>query len=84
MPRETLYIADEVFFTGTAAEISPIRTIDKITIGSGKRGPVTETIQHRFFDIINGRLPDTHGWLTFVYHEDTAAVDSIDAVAESG
>ena len=84
MPRETLYIADEVFFTGTAAEISPIRTIDKITIGSGKRGPVTETIQHRFFDIINGRLPDTHEWLTFVYDEDTAAVDSIDAVAESG
>ena len=72
VPRETLYIADEVFFTGTAAEISPIRSIDKITIGSGTRGPVTEAIQHRFFDIINGRLPDTHDWLTFVY-DDTAA-----------
>ena len=84
VPRETLYIADEVFFTGTAAEISPIRTIDKITIGSGKRGPVTKAIQHRFFDVINGRLPDTHGWLTFVYDEDTATADSVDAVAESG
>ena len=84
VPRETLYIADEVFFTGTAAEISPIRTIDKITIGSGKRGPVTKAIQHRFFDVINGRLPDTHGWLTSVYDEDTATADSVDAVAESG
>ena len=84
VPRETLYIADEVFFTGTAAEISPIRTIDKISIGSGQRGPITEAIQHRFFDVINGRLPDTHGWLTFVYDEDTATANSVDAVAESG
>lgn len=75
VPRETLYIADEVFFTGTAAEISPIRSIDKIVIGSGTRGPVTEVIQNRFFDIINGRLPDTHSWLTFVY--DNAAATTI-------
>ena len=75
VPRETLYIADEVFFTGTAAEISPIRSIDKIIIGNGTRGRVTEAIQHRFFDIVNGRLPDTHNWLTFVY--DNAAEGTI-------
>ena len=68
-PREALYIADEVFFTGTAAEITPIRSVDKITIGNGRRGPVTETIQQRFFDVIYGRQPDTHGWLTYVYPE---------------
>ena len=69
LPREMLYIADEVFFTGTAAEISPIRSIDRINIGRGVRGPVTQAIQQRFFDIINGRLPDKHGWLTPVYPE---------------
>ena len=57
IPREMLYIADEVFFTGTAAEISPIRSIDKITIGAGTRGPVTTAIQRRFFDVINGNIP---------------------------
>jgi len=70
VPRETLYIADEVFFTGTAAEISPVRSIDKISIGTGSRGPVTAVIQNRFFDVINGRAPDTHGWLTYVYTGD--------------
>jgi branched-chain amino acid aminotransferase len=59
-----LYIADEVFFTGTAAEITPIRTIDGITIGAGHRGPVTEHLQDRFFGITSGELPDHHGWLT--------------------
>ena len=68
-PREALYIADEVFFTGTAAEITPIRSVDKISIGNGHRGPITQTIQQRFFDIIAGREPDTHGWLTYVYPE---------------
>ena len=68
-PREALYIADEVFFTGTAAEITPIRTVDKITIGSGRRGPITEAIQRRFFDIVHGREADAHGWLTYVYPE---------------
>jgi branched-chain amino acid aminotransferase len=67
MPREMLYIADEAFFVGTAVEITPIRTIDKITVGSGRRGPITEAIQHAFFDIINGEKPDRHGWLTYVY-----------------
>lgn len=68
-PREALYIADEVFFSGTAAEITPIRSIDKVTIGSGQRGPVTRAVQQRFFDIIAGKEPDTHGWLTYVYSE---------------
>jgi len=52
--------------TGTAAEITPVRSIDKITIGSGKRGPVTERLQKAFFDVIECRVPDEHGWLTFV------------------
>jgi branched-chain amino acid aminotransferase len=64
MPRELLYIADEVFFSGTAAEITPIRSIDRITIGKGRRGPVTEKLQKEFFSIVNGTKPDRHGWLT--------------------
>jgi branched-chain amino acid aminotransferase len=66
IPRELLYIADEVFFTGSAAEITPIRSIDKIIIGSGRRGPVVEKLQRAFFDYIDGRRDDTHHWLTFV------------------
>jgi branched-chain amino acid aminotransferase len=72
IPREALYIADEVFFTGTAAEVSPIRSIDRITIGIGKRGPVTERIQKEFFAIIGGEIPDRFGWLTPVYAERAA------------
>jgi len=64
VPREMLYIADEVFFSGTAAEITPIRSIDRITVGKGKRGPIAEKLQHEFFGIINGTRKDTHGWLT--------------------
>ena len=67
LPREMLYISDEVFFVGTAAEITPIRTIDKITIGKGRRGPITEALQTAFFDMVNGETPDRHGWLTYVY-----------------
>ena len=67
VPREMLYVADEVFFTGTAAEISPIRSIDKITVGDGARGPITAAIQRRFFDVVNGRVSDTHDWLTPVH-----------------
>lgn len=66
IPRELLYIADEVFFTGTAAEVSPIRSIDRVTIGSGRRGEITAAIQQRFFDIIDGKLKDSYGWLTYV------------------
>ena len=67
LPRELLYIADEAFFVGTAAEITPIRSVDKIQVGAGRRGPVTEALQKAFFAVINGEVPDRHGWLTFVY-----------------
>jgi branched-chain amino acid aminotransferase len=66
LPREVLYVADEVFFAGTAVEITPVRSVDRISVGSGKRGPITEAIQRTFFGIINGSCPDTHGWLTYV------------------
>ncbi len=66
MPREMLYLADEIFMTGTAAEITPIRSVDKITVGRGARGPVTEALQKAFFDVIECRVPDEFGWLTFV------------------
>jgi branched-chain amino acid aminotransferase len=66
IPREMLYIADELFFTGTAAEISPIRSVDKQPIGSGSRGPITRRLQEEFFGITEGRIPDRHGWLTYV------------------
>jgi len=66
IPREMLYIADEVFFTGSAAEVSPIRSIDRITVGSGRRGPLTHLLQQRFFAVVNGELPDTYNWLTYV------------------
>jgi branched-chain amino acid aminotransferase len=66
IPREALYLADEVFFTGSAAEITPIRSIDKIQVGAGRRGPVAAKLQEAFFDIVEGRAPDRFGWLTFV------------------
>jgi branched-chain amino acid aminotransferase len=66
LPREMVYIADEAFFAGTAVEITPIRSVDKIQVGNGRRGPITETIQRTFFDIISGDVTDTHGWLTYV------------------
>ncbi len=72
VPREALYIADEVFFSGTAAEITPIRSVDRIKIGSGKRGPVAEKLQHAFFSVIDGTRPDTHSWLSPV-HQAVAA-----------
>jgi branched-chain amino acid aminotransferase len=75
VPREMLYLADEVFFTGTAAEITPIRSVDKITIGRGVRGPVTEALQRAFFDVVECRVPDEFGWLTFV-KESAARVPS--------
>jgi branched-chain amino acid aminotransferase len=67
IPREMLYLADEVFFTGTAAEITPVRSVDHRQVGDGKRGPITEKIQTAYFDIIEGRAEDRHGWLTQVY-----------------
>jgi len=65
IPREMLYMADEVFFTGTAAEITPVRSIDKITIGAGKPGPISTLMQTQYLDIVHGRVDDTHGWLTY-------------------
>ena len=64
IPREMLYVADEVFFCGTAAEVTPIRSVDRIQIGAGHRGPITERIQQRFFEIVQGKAKDEFGWLT--------------------
>lgn len=66
IPREMLYIADEVFFTGSAAEITPIRSIDRIIIGAGKPGPVVKQLQQEFFAYINGEREDKYGWLTYI------------------
>jgi branched-chain amino acid aminotransferase len=73
LPREMLYIADEVFLTGTAAEITPVRSVDKITVGKGVRGEVTEALQKAFFDVLECRVPDELGWLTFVRDVTAAA-----------
>ena len=62
--REMLYIADEIFFTGTAAEITPVRSVDRIQVGAGARGPITKRIQEEFFGITSGKKPDRHGWLS--------------------
>jgi branched-chain amino acid aminotransferase len=75
LPREMLYIADEVFCVGTAVEVTPIRTVDKVKIGRGRRGPVTEALQQRFFQIVKGEAPDPYGWLQPV---------SVPAVTASG
>lgn len=63
VPREMLYIADEVFFCGTAVEVTPIRSVDRIPVGNGGRGPITEKIQSAFFDLVRGNTPDRFGWL---------------------
>jgi branched-chain amino acid aminotransferase len=84
LPREMAYIADEAFFAGTAVEITPIRSIDKIKVGEGRRGPVTEALQRTFFDIINGEVPDTHGWLTYVYPGEPLRLEAARASAKAG
>lgn len=66
IPREMLYLADEVFFTGTAAEITPIRSVDRITVGAGHRGPVTEKLQKGFFGLFSGSTTDQWNWLDYV------------------
>jgi branched-chain amino acid aminotransferase len=66
IPREALYIADEVFFTGSAAEITPINSIDKIKVGDGKCGPITKKLQEKFFAVVSGEDEDKHNWLTYV------------------
>jgi branched-chain amino acid aminotransferase len=66
IPREMLYIADEVFFVGTAVEVTPIRSVDKIVVGKGSIGPITRAIQQEFFAVTSGKKPDKHNWLTTV------------------
>jgi branched-chain amino acid aminotransferase len=74
VPRELLYLSEEVFFSGTAAEITPIRSVDKITVGTGKIGPVTRAIRSEFYAIANGKVEDRHGWLTPVPMKQPVAV----------
>jgi len=65
LAREMLYLADELFFTGTAAEITPIKSVDRITVGKGQPGPITRKLQERFMSIVQGHAEDKYGWLTF-------------------
>ncbi|MFY9754251.1 MAG: branched-chain amino acid transaminase [Candidatus Acidiferrales bacterium] len=74
IPREMLYISHEVFFCGTAAEVTPIRSIDRIKIGSGTRGPITKRIQDEFFALVTGAKPDRHNWLSHVTASANAGV----------
>ena len=69
IPRESLYIADEIFLTGSAAEITPVRSVDGICVGPGKRGPTTSRVQEDFFDYVEGKVEDRHLWMTRVYQE---------------
>jgi branched-chain amino acid aminotransferase len=64
IPREMLYLADEAFFTGTAAEVTPIRSVDKINVGKGVTGPITKAIQKEFYAIVRGEKSDRHNWFT--------------------
>jgi branched-chain amino acid aminotransferase len=73
--RDMLYIADEIFFTGTAAEVSPVRSVDRIPVGMGKRGPITKAVQDEFFALTSGQKPDRHNWLTLVRQTETATGD---------
>jgi branched-chain amino acid aminotransferase len=72
IPREMLYIADEAFFSGTAAELTPIRSVDRIQVGEGKPGPITRAIQEQYMGICSGQIEDRFGWLTTVH--DTATI----------
>lgn len=66
VPRESLYVVDELFFTGTASEVTPIRSVDRIPVGEGVAGPITRALQSDFMAVVKGRVPDRHGWLTRV------------------
>ena len=66
IPREMLYIADEVFFCGTAAEVTPIRSVDRVTVGRGRRGPITQALQERFYQVVTGQGEDKWGWLQYL------------------
>jgi branched-chain amino acid aminotransferase len=73
LQRASLYVADELFFTGTAAEVTPIRSVDRIPVGEGRRGPITERIQKLFFEITSGEREAPGDWLTFVNEQKSAA-----------
>jgi len=72
VPREMLYAADEIFLTGTASEVTPVRSIDRVPIGEGRRGPITTQIQQKFLDLVRGIGEDRYGWLTHVRAERAA------------
>jgi branched-chain amino acid aminotransferase len=74
IPREAVYIADEVFFTGSAAEVTPISQVDAIQIGAGTAGPITRSLQKALFDVVQGKAEDRHGWLTYVPEYTEASV----------
>jgi len=74
--RAALYVADELFFTGTAAEVTPIRSVDRIEVGQGGRGPITEKIQKMFFEITKGERPAPGNWLTYVNEQKQAPADN--------
>ena len=78
IPREALYIADELFFTGTAAEVTPVRSVDQITVGEGRRGPITEELQAAYLDVVEGRSGHDE-WLTFVGQEEVAGAEEVTA-----
>ena len=73
--RELLYVCDEVFMTGTAAEVTPVTSIDRVPIGEGRRGPITKSLQDEFFGVLEGSVPDRHGWLTKVPKMEPIAVN---------
>lgn len=84
MPREMLYAADELFYAGTAVEVSPISSVDRIPVGNGERGPITKAIQDAFFAIVRGDTPDRHGWLTAVPRSASAAAAQPAEVSAAG
>jgi branched-chain amino acid aminotransferase len=77
VPREMLYTADELFFTGTASEITPIRSVDRITVGAGRAGPVTRRLQRRFMETVRGEVPDARGWLSHTRPLATTATHAV-------
>jgi branched-chain amino acid aminotransferase len=72
LPREMLYVADEVFLTGTAAEVTPVRSVDRITVADGRPGQITQMLQQRYLQTVRGEIADAHGWLTYVRAERAA------------
>ncbi len=81
LPREALYVADEVFFTGTAAEVTPVRSVDKYTVGEGQRGPVTSALQTAYFAAVRDAA-NARGWLTFVPGIEAGGDGTADALAD--